>query len=223
MGLRKTVFAKTKNNPILSGLIMYLDAGNTSSYSGTGTNWNDISGNSYHAVLNNGPVFSSINGGILTFDGINDYAISSLNKSNLGATFSISFWYKSLTNAQFSKGFIQLASALNSGNPFIMFQASSSFLRWYVNGTYNLTQSYNNNSWNNIVLTYDGTTWRAYQNTILEASYIGSIGSAAATNLYVANGFNGYINASIPIVMVYNRAINSTEIIQNYNAFNYRF
>lgn len=223
MTLRKTVFAKTKKTPVLSGLLMYLDAGNTSSYSGSGTNWNDISGNSFNAVLNNGPVYSSSNGGILTFDGINDYAISGLNKSHLGSTFTISFWYRNLTNAQFAKGFLQLASALNSTNPFIMLQANPSSLRWYINGSYNLIQSYNNSSWNNIVLTFDGTTWRGYQNTLLEASYVSSIGAAPATNFYVANGFNGYINASIPIVMVYNRALSSNEIIQNYNAFNNRF
>jgi hypothetical protein len=28
-----------------SGLVLHLDAGNTSSYSGSGTTWNDLSGN----------------------------------------------------------------------------------------------------------------------------------------------------------------------------------
>ena len=63
---------------VSSGLLMHLDAGNSSSYSGSGTTWSDLSGNGNHATLINGPTYSSADGGALDFDGSNDYATASL-------------------------------------------------------------------------------------------------------------------------------------------------
>ena len=43
-------------NPIItSGLVLHLDAGNTSSYPGSGTTWTDLSVNGYNGTLTNGP------------------------------------------------------------------------------------------------------------------------------------------------------------------------
>ena len=63
---------------VSSGLLMHLDAGNSSSYSGTGTTWSDLSGNGNHATLVNGPTYSSADGGAIDFDGSNDRAFVSL-------------------------------------------------------------------------------------------------------------------------------------------------
>ena len=40
---------------VSSGLVLHLDAGNASSYPGTGTTWTDISGKGNHGKLENGP------------------------------------------------------------------------------------------------------------------------------------------------------------------------
>lgn len=53
------IYVPTVTSMVTSGLIMYLDAGNTSSYPGSGTSWADLSGNGRNATLINGPVFSS--------------------------------------------------------------------------------------------------------------------------------------------------------------------
>jgi hypothetical protein len=49
---------------VTNGLLLYFDAGNASSYSGTGITWNDLSGNNNHGTLranNSGslPVFQN--------------------------------------------------------------------------------------------------------------------------------------------------------------------
>jgi len=64
------------DNVVTDNMVVYLDAGNNSSYSGSGTSWNDISGNSNNFTLTNGPTYSSSDGGAIVFDGTNDYAIS---------------------------------------------------------------------------------------------------------------------------------------------------
>ena len=52
-------------------LVLHLDAANSRSYPGTGTAWNDLSGNGNNGELTNGPTY---NNGILSFDGVNDIA-----------------------------------------------------------------------------------------------------------------------------------------------------
>jgi len=58
----------------VSDAVLSLDAANSSSYSGSGTLWNDLSGNAYNATLTNGPTYSSSNSGFIAFDGTDDYA-----------------------------------------------------------------------------------------------------------------------------------------------------
>jgi hypothetical protein len=55
-----------------NGLVLYLDAANIKSYSGSGTSWVDLSGNGNTGTLTNGPTFDSGNGGNIVFDGDND-------------------------------------------------------------------------------------------------------------------------------------------------------
>ena len=60
---------------VTDGLVLALDAGNTKSYPGSGTAWNDISGNGNTGTLTSmdGNNYNSANGGYLDFDGTADY------------------------------------------------------------------------------------------------------------------------------------------------------
>jgi len=53
--------------------VLNLDASNSLSYPGTGTTWYDLSGNGNDGVLNNGLLHSNVNGGVMSFDGLDDY------------------------------------------------------------------------------------------------------------------------------------------------------
>ncbi len=77
----------THVNPkiVTDGLVLALDAANSKSYPGSGTAWNDISGNSNNGTLTNGPTFSSADGGSILFDGTNDY-INGVHNSQLDTT-----------------------------------------------------------------------------------------------------------------------------------------
>ena len=67
---------------ITNRLVMCLDAANIKSYPGTGTAWSDLSGNGNTGTLTNGPVYNSGNGGYISFDGSNDYAITTTSLYN---------------------------------------------------------------------------------------------------------------------------------------------
>ena len=72
---------------VTTGLQLYLDAGNASSYSGTGTSWNDLSGNGRNGTLTNNPTYSSADGGSIVFDGNNDFVQCSGSLTVTAATF----------------------------------------------------------------------------------------------------------------------------------------
>ncbi len=72
---------------VTSGLQLYLDAGNASSYSGSGTTWTDLSVNSRNGTLTNGPTYSATNGGSIVFDGTNDFVQCSGSLTVTAATF----------------------------------------------------------------------------------------------------------------------------------------
>ena len=57
-----------------NNLILHIDAGNASSYSGSGSAWNDLSGNNNHGTLINSPTYTSSSGGYFTFNGTNQYS-----------------------------------------------------------------------------------------------------------------------------------------------------
>jgi len=88
--------------------------------------------------------------------------------------------------------------------------------------------SVNTNTWNNVVVTWDGTAGRVYFNGIdrgalnigtagIQTSAYFCIGCTA--NAPSAHGFEG----SISQVSVYNRTLTVTEVLQNYNANKTRF
>lgn len=78
-----------------SGLALYLDASLASSYPGIGTTWYDLSGNGNNGTLANGVGFSDLNGGILNFDGVDDYVqIPDKNSLKMTTGFTQIIWVK---------------------------------------------------------------------------------------------------------------------------------
>ena len=82
---------------VTEGLILNLDSTDSSSYSGTGTVWSDLSGEGNHFDLVNGPTYSTDDGGTIVTDGANDYIRSQGNINEVNASFS-AFAYVKCTN-----------------------------------------------------------------------------------------------------------------------------
>ena len=75
-----------------SGLVLHLDAGNTASYSGSGTTWNDLSGNGSHVTLTS-TSFNSASGGSIVFNGSSSYANFNANIGSTNAV-TVDMWVK---------------------------------------------------------------------------------------------------------------------------------
>ena len=81
---------------VTDGLLIYLDPANPRSYSGSGSTWYDLSGNSNHGFLQNSPTYSSSGGtSSFSFNGSNQYVdiTSSPNTfSYKRSTFTVMGW-----------------------------------------------------------------------------------------------------------------------------------
>jgi hypothetical protein len=72
-------------NIVKSNLKLYVDAGRYNSYSGTGTNWVDLSGEGNNTTLINGTIYNSSGVASMYFDGTDDY-VESINNLDLSGT-----------------------------------------------------------------------------------------------------------------------------------------
>lgn len=84
-----------------------------------------------------------------------------------------------------------------------------------------------NNNWYLLAMVYDGTTAYAYKNGVPAGSssigsYTGGSNDVNVIGAYTKTG-GEYFQGSIPIAMVYNRALAASEILQNFNATKGRF
>lgn len=219
-------------NVIQNGLVLHLDAGNSRSYSGTGTAWNDISGNRNNGTLTNGPAFSDINGGNIVFDGNNDYCdflaagLSTVATVEmwvrLGASYSGKMFFGWLTYSVWCDG-NKIGYNTGAVDLYGISSLTASSLGLVNNWKHYIFEMRNDVSYTNN---------KIYINTISQ-SLSQQQGSENASNRNFNNG-NGRISGwrndldyHIPmncsLFKVYNRILSTSEILQNYNATRGRF
>ena len=97
--------------------VVHLDAGDNSSYSGSGTTWSDLSGNSNNFTLSS-CTFDSGNGGSIDFDGTNSTADRGSELTFNKTSNTMMFWLKQDQN---SLRCLVNRYASNSYNSFISF------------------------------------------------------------------------------------------------------
>jgi hypothetical protein len=203
---------------VTNGLVLCLDAANRKSYPGSGNTWTDLSGNGNTGTLSATSIgYNSANGGILTFDGTDDYVSSTLPALT---SYTTSAWVRlRIPNA----GEYQLLQTFNDG--FGMSVLTNKFFTY--NGGNNFGQTVANDVWYNWVVTSTNTPSNSTKiiiNTIVDGTFssYGAISSGAiALAGYV--GQSRYLNADISSFTVYNRVLTAAEIAQNYNALKGRY
>jgi len=218
---------------VTDGLIYYVDAGDTSSYPGSGTTWTDLSGQGRTTTLYNGPTFDTGSGGSLNFDGINDLAeVTSTFNPNI-TTKTMIGWCRLKNISQQGGGLIGVtfpsqqfdAIVYNETNDGWGF-GSNFFNRTFWTGV----KETSTDDWVMISGVYAAGTdgYKMYRQDQLIGEGTESVLTInnASTEYYLGQrlpNVAGPLNAYISIGMIYNRALSSDEITQNYNAFKGRY
>jgi len=212
---------------VTDGLVLWLDAGISPSYAGSGTTWTDLSGNNNNGTLTNGPTYNSANGGSIVFDGVNDH--TDLGSNFTYPIFTISLWVNAgSTQVQYADiidnnhtGFRNFVLQQNNNNTNqYAFGVSDASGGISSSGSINLTA----NTWTNISITFTPSDRViAYVNGTFHSQgalannrnifYQAQVLRLAA---WSAGGRNW--NGKIASFISYNRVLNSAEILQNFNA-----
>jgi hypothetical protein len=217
----------TYNLPIVrDGLLIHYDATSPLSYAGVGTIWYDISGNNYHSILYNGPVFTgSGSTGYFYFDGTNDYGetISSINETVTEATFSTWVYYDGTPDTYdaiiFDRG---SATGLNTHD------SNYVSTHWNNDGgeAFNSGIIPSANKWNYMVGTVSPTESRYYLNNVRGNTQVRSRSSHTFGQLQLARdsaALGRYTKGRISQILLYDRELSPNEVMQNYRALKGRY
>jgi hypothetical protein len=218
----------TATSPVVTtGLQLYLDAGNASSYSGSGTAWNDLSGNGRNGTLTNGPTYSSDNGGSIVFDGINDLVQCTGSLTVTAATFVT--WIRRNGNQGQYDGILFSRSTNTTG---MDFQVSNQLgYTWNDAGNTYGWQSgliLPDATWCMVAVSVTSTAATAYlcqTSGITTATNTVSHASSLINDIKIGQDEFGtrYFTGNIATAMIYDIALTAEQISQNFQADRSRF
>tara|TARA_R100001460_G_scaffold78214_2_gene119176 strand:- start:12591 stop:13367 length:777 start_codon:yes stop_codon:yes gene_type:complete len=232
---------------ISSGLLMYVDAANSSSYPGTGTVLTDLTGN-HNATLVNGVGFTSTDGGALVFDGVDDYAtFGNVLNFDDSSTFSISIWFNNSQTLAASSDIYGLISKRDTntvGGWTIGLRGGSTYkgliVRASTSGNFgdffsglDFRSTFSDGSWNNIVATYDSLD---NLSVYVNGAFLGASGleeyNFTNTSELMLGSFEDNVNfpvgqfplnGKISQAAIYGKALSAAEVLRNYNAIKVRY
>ena len=210
---------------VTDGLVLHLDSGNAKSYPGSGTTWNDLSGNGNNGTLVNAPTY---NGQSFAFTQASAQRISIPYKSEwrLIGSNSISYWSNEASEIGVIVGY-QKGSwrgyNLSAGSMAYSGTDGSNDLSNTISKTYGI--------WNNLSLVIDRTAgyYYTYKNGLLvDSKVIVHPDLSAFANGELTIGGNGtisgrYYTGSIGLATFYTKALTAAEVQQNFNAIRGRF
>ena len=207
-----------------TGITVHLDASNPASYSGSGLTWYDLSGNGLNAELQNGALWSSEDGGVMTFDGTNDQAVVANNSLlDFPGDFTIegavirqvggSGWLHRRSNDTE----VNWVLAANSwGSMWFLIRYSGA---WYPAaldswGGENLFTKYNH-----VIVTRNSGVINCYYNGTLRFSFNNSFSLDTSTGFAIGTWDGGLFSRNkTPFVRLYSEGMTAEQVRQNYNA-----
>ena len=223
---------------VTNGLVLALDAANTKSYPGSGTAWNNLSGNSVNATLVNSPTYNALNGGSFIF-GSNIYASlgipAILNQVQVPLTIIV--WAKASSFGSFNTLY-GVYSGVTGGNLYSMLRVDGGIFKYYSSasdgGYQGLgTLSVSTNTWNFYAVVVSGSisspTVKMFLNNTSQSPSVSAFTTSPSSTVNFIVGSNiGNLtteawNGNISQVLVYTRALTDAEITQNFNALRGRY
>jgi hypothetical protein len=224
--------------PVTSGLVYYIDAGNVSSYSGTGSSINNIAGTAPGASTTTGsPAFTSAgSSSYFTFNGSTQYLYTdNLIGQSVSGNVTIECWVNTSTDngvvvderGQVGGGWQDSQIEIVAGN----LKVATGWPYTIVGGSVGrVVGPVTRNVWQQYTLTQSATTTTGYINgsTTASVAHVRGFGGAGlyygimladTTNL----GDGSYLAGNWAVLKVYNRALTQAEVQQNYNSLKGRY
>ena len=215
-----------------NGALLYLDAGNTASYPGSGTAWTGLSNNASNATLVGSPPWTSAGtASYFTFNGLgSNYASTTASKFNVTYTGKTVFVAARMTAviAGAFRGLFGTNAGTRNFNTYIYSPSSGVYQIHYSaggSGGFSNNLSLTNNQWFIAAVTQTTgglVTYYFNGQPVGTNTGIGFIQYAANNGEYVALCDN-YWYGDIAMCAVFGRALSSDEIKQDFNAIKSRY
>lgn len=219
--------------------LLYLDAGRTDSYKpSNGPLWLNLSGSAaYNATLTGSGTYASYStgsGGRLNFASASGQW-ASVNDLGTLSNFTAIVWANLaslpvpgvdalITNRYVGSGSLNFAiGSLNSGDNQI--HAGYYSGSWITSSGYTATT----NTWTNYAVTYNSSVLKFFVNGNLysaRSSSAAALSSGLGVNIakrWDASGATDFITGSIPVAVVYNKALTDSNIFDIYSQFKIRY
>ena len=178
--------------------VLYLDAGNTASYSGTGTAWTDLVGGKVF-TLNNSPTWVG-NLGSIAFAGTNQYVSTTVNSAPGTDSATYEMWFYQTNNSPATQGLLQTRTSTTGGDG-IDVSISSGQIQISTSGAFLLSAgSVSVNTWYHLAVVRNGTTaWTVYLNgtSIGTFNFANTTGTELSLGRKSATGFNEFFKGYI--------------------------
>ena len=217
---------------VSSGLQLYLDAAVPASYSGSGTTWYDLSGQNNNVVMqNSGNIsYTSSGGGYFTLSSNGYFNKATTTGIPIGTSaYTMSVWVQWPTGTWPTfGGMIGIGNSIiiNQTNQFRTTGTNALINYWYGNDLAATSTVSPASQWVNVVAQWDGTTRKIWVNGTQVASaassglnVLSSLLQVGATNV----GGTETLRGNIGQALIYNRALSSTEINNNYTLIRTRY
>jgi len=214
-------------------LFAFYDFGDGKSYSGSGTNVSDLSGNGYTATLVNTPTYSPVYGGVETFNANNTRGVATVPSASTTALTFICFIKRNGTPGNYGQFIIgrrnPIAGANDSGLGYRNFYGTIAYTWSSTGQNYDFDSGLTPplNQWCMVAAAIDLTGGTIYLNNLsinntqtnsaITWGQTLTIGSDDA--LLIGRGSN----CDMGIAMVYTRKLSQSEIMQIFEAFRPRY
>jgi hypothetical protein len=204
-------------------------------YSGSGSQWNDSSGNNQFGTLVNSPTYTSGSAPFFSFNNNSQQYVSFSAATSIPTgkfNYTLLAWVSFASNRQ--NGIIGWGT-YNSNNQVNAFRnrTQGGLLNyWWANDLAGNT-TLNTNTWYQVVATYQTGTTTGTRRIYVNNSLISTDNPTSSlqnttpnTNFTVAATWladNEYLNGALSVAKVYNRALSAGEISADFTAFRARF
>lgn len=223
------------NDPLTANLQVYVDATSSTSYSGSGAVWYDLSGNSNNTTLVNTPTFNVSTPSYFAFDGISEYADTNYAYSSGTSAFTLSAWIRK-TGTTYALLLLQ-PGAQASGFGLEIYPTTA-YINCQTSSASDFGQfNWNLTGWHEWTVVFDGSgvgnsgRLKTYVDGVEQSmTYTGTIGTSllnpSASRYFQINKrpwSTIYGQSDFISVLMYNKALNSSEVQYNYNALRTKY
>jgi len=215
-----------------NGALLYVDAGQSASYAGSGLTWTDLSTNTNNATLNGPPTFTSAgSASYFTFNGTgNQYAYTATakyNKTYTGKTVLVVARLTAITAGTYRCLFGSASGARNFNTYIYSPSAGVYQIHYSAGGVGGLSNnlSLTTNQWFILVVTH---TTNGFVSYYLNGQPVGTT-TGQTFGQWASNGNenigvgDNFWYGDINLCAVYGRALSNDEVKQNYNALKIRY